>query len=107
MFKTYFDTLANCFRIPELRSRIWFTLFVLVICRLVALTPVPGLDGGLLSDAFDRLRENEANNPEGGPNLLGLYSMFTGGALERCAIGSLGIMPYISATIILLSLIHI
>ena len=101
MFKTYFDTLANCFRIPELRSRIWFTLFVLVICRLVALTPVPGLDGGLLSDAFDRLRENEANNPEGGPNLLGLYSMFTGGALERCAIGSLGIMPYISATIIL------
>ena len=102
MFKTYFETLANCFRIPELRSRIWFTLFVLVICRLVALTPVPGLDGEVLLKAFDDLREAEANNPDGSsPNLLGLYSLFTGGALERCAIGSLGIMPYISATIIL------
>jgi len=99
MFKTYFDTLANCFRIPELRSRIWFTLFVLVICRIVALTPVPGLDGEVLANAFEKLRESEVAGGE--PSLLGLYSMFTGGALERCAIGSLGIMPYISATIIL------
>ena len=56
MFKTYFDTLANCFRIPELRSRIWFTLFVLVICRIDALTPVPGLDGEVLANAFEKLR---------------------------------------------------
>src|SRR5262249_34667303 len=90
------NTFANCFRIPELKSRIIFTLVVLAICRITAMIPVPGLDGAALADFFDRTTRKE----EGG-GLLGMYSMFTGGALERCAVGALGIMPYISATIIL------
>jgi preprotein translocase subunit SecY len=96
MFKSIFNTFANCFKIPELKSRIIFTLVVLAICRVAAMIPIPGLDGAALQKYFD---DNAASQEGGG--LLGMYSMFTGGALERCAIGALGIMPYISATIII------
>jgi len=95
MLKTIFNTFANCFKIPELKSRIIFTLVVLGICRVGAMIPIPGLDGRALQEFFDK----NANTEGGG--LLGMYSMFTGGALERCAVGALGIMPYISATIII------
>lgn len=87
------NTFRNCLKIPELRSRIIFTLAILAICRVAALVRVPGLDGTALTRFF----EEQA----GHATLLGMYSLFTGGALERCAIGALGIMPYISATIIL------
>jgi preprotein translocase subunit SecY len=96
MLKTIFNTFANCFKIPELKSRIIFTLVVLGICRVIAMVPIPGLNGALLSEFF---AQNAAKQGAGG--LLGMYSMFTGGALERCAVGALGIMPYISATIII------
>ena len=97
MFKAIFNTFTNCFKIPELKSRIIFTLAVLAICRSVALVPIPGLDGAALSSYFEQL----AKQHKGDQGLIGMYSMFTGGALEKCAIGSLGIMPYISATIII------
>ena len=100
MFARYFQTLSNCFKIPELRSRIIFTLLLLLVCRLIAQVPVPGLDGFALSEYFKFLADKQSNEG-GGNSLLGMYSMFTGGAMERCALGSLGIMPYISATIIL------
>ncbi len=96
MFANVFNTFANCFKIPELKSRIIFTLVMLGMCRLVAMIPVPGLNGAALTDYFNHLASQS-----GGGGLLGMYSMFTGGALEHCAVGSLGIMPYISATIIL------
>ncbi len=99
MFARYFQTLSNCFKIPELRSRIVFTLLLLLVCRLIALVPVPGLDGAMLSKAFTDLADQASDG--GGTSLLGMYSMFTGGAMEQCALGSLGIMPYISATIII------
>jgi len=89
------NTFVNCFKIPELKSRIVFTLIVLAVCRVAAMIPIPGLNGAALTKFFDDM----AAKGDGG--LLGMYSMFTGGALERCAIGALGIMPYISATIIL------
>src|SRR5436309_560986 len=89
------NTFANCFKIPELKSRILFTLTVLGICRVAAMIPIPGLDGAVLAEFFDK------NATKEGGGLIGMYSMFTGGALERCAVGALGIMPYISATIIL------
>lgn len=95
MFASIANTFANCFKIPELKSRIIFTLLVLAVCRLVAIIPIPGLDGAALSD-FAAANANAAGN-----SLLGLYSLFTGGAFEQCAIGALGIMPYISATIII------
>ncbi len=94
MFKAIFATFANCFKIPELKSRIIFTVLVLAVCRMVALIPIPGLDGAALAQYF----EQNASKTGG---LLGMYSLFTGGAMENCAIGSLGIMPYISATIII------
>jgi preprotein translocase subunit SecY len=88
------NTFSNCFKIPELRSRIVFTLVVLAICRLMAVIRIPGLDGAVLQAFFDQHAGDSSS-------LLGMYSLFTGGALEKCAIGALGIMPYISATIIL------
>lgn len=95
MLQNIINTFRNCFKIPELKSRIFFTLIVLGICRVVAMIPIPGLDGAALADFFQK------NATKDGGGLLGMYSMFTGGALERCAVGALGIMPYISATIIL------
>ena len=90
MFKSIFNTFTNCFKIPELKSRIFFTLVVLAICRLAAVVRVPGLDGAELAAFFER--QSQAGN-----SLMGMYSLFTGGALEHCAIGALGIMPYMLA----------
>src|SRR5579862_1023377 len=94
MFRSIFNTFANCFKIPELKSRILFTLMLLGVCRLMAFIVIPGLDGTALANFF---KENEQSN--GG--LMGMYNMFAGGAYQNCAIGALGIMPYISATIII------
>src|SRR6185436_13628320 len=88
------NTFSNCFKIPELKSRILFTLVVLGICRLAAFVRIPGLDGAALFSFFQ-------SRGGGAGGMLGMYSLFTGGALENCAVGALGIMPYISATIII------
>jgi preprotein translocase subunit SecY len=92
MFRNIFNTFANCFKIPELKSRILFTLGLLAVCRLITMIRIPGLNGTALTEYF--------KHSQGGGGLLGMYNTFAGGAFERCAIGSLGIMPYISATII-------
>src|SRR5437879_2156178 len=94
MLSAIANTFSNCFKIPELKSRILFTLMVLAICRLAAVVRIPGLDGTALADFF-------AKHAASGASVLGMYSLFTGGALEHCAVGALGIMPYISATIII------
>src|SRR3974390_1623448 len=96
MLASIVNTFNNCFKIPELKSRIFFTVLLLAICRLVAFVRVPGLDGVALTEFFNRA----ASSGSGG-GMLGLYGTFTGGALEHCAVGALGIMPYISATIII------
>src|SRR5215467_3603601 len=90
------NTFSNCFKIPELKSRILFTLMMLAICRLEAFVRIPGLNGDLLTKFLE-----EKARTAGGGGVLGMYSLFTGGALEHCAVGALGIMPYISATIII------
>src|SRR2546428_762411 len=82
------------FNIPELKSRNLFTLMVLAICRLAAVVRIPGLDGDELARFFE-------THGGGAGGMLGMYSLFTGAALEHCAVGALGIMPYISATIII------
>ncbi|HMP82038.1 MAG TPA: preprotein translocase subunit SecY [Verrucomicrobiota bacterium] len=94
MYRSIVNTFGNCLKIPELKSRILFTIAILAVARLIAFVPIPGLDGAELKAFFDR-------NSAAGGGLLGMYSLFTGGALEHCAIGALGIMPYISATIII------
>ena len=92
MFRNIFNTFANCFKIPELKSRILFTVGILAVCRLMAYITIPDLDGTQLAKYF------AAN---GGNGLLNMYNTFAGGAYENCAIAALGIMPYISATIII------
>ena len=94
MFASIANTFSNCFKIPELKSRILFTLLLLAICRLAAIIQIPGLDGSTLNAWF-------ASRPSTGGGLMGMYGLFTGGAMEHCALASLGIMPYISATIII------
>jgi preprotein translocase subunit SecY len=94
MFRSIANTFTNCFKIPELKSRILFTLGVLAICRFLAWVRIPNLNGSALTDFFNHTAQT-------GGGLLGMYNTFAGGAMEHCAIGSLGIMPYISATIII------
>jgi preprotein translocase subunit SecY len=81
-------------KIPELRSRIFYTLALLFISRVGAHIPLPGLDPGPLQHFFT----DQATGAGGA--LVGLYNMFTGGALVKGAVCALGIMPYISAQII-------
>jgi preprotein translocase subunit SecY len=77
-------------RAEELKKRIWFTLGALLIYRLGTYIPLPGIDLAALQQAFQR--------QSGG--ILGIFNMFAGGAVSRMAIFALGIMPYISASII-------
>jgi preprotein translocase subunit SecY len=81
----------NITKIPELRSRILFTLGVLAVFRLAAHIPTPGINGGELSKFL----------LERGGAIMGFLDIFSGGALSRVTIVALGIMPYISASIIL------
>src|ERR1700719_232224 len=86
----------NTVKIPELRRRILFTLAVVVIVRLGAAITTPGVNQGVLQEWF---RTSLSQRTGGG--LAALFNLFSGGALENCAIFSLGIMPYISASIML------
>ncbi|MCW8848386.1 MAG: preprotein translocase subunit SecY [Melioribacteraceae bacterium] len=86
------ETFRNIFKIHELRDRILYTLALLVVVRLGAHVTLPGIDSYLLAEAM----ANQTSD-----NLLGLYDMFAGGAFSNAAIFALGIMPYISASIII------
>jgi preprotein translocase subunit SecY len=83
------NPIPNLFRVPELKEKILFTLFILLIYRFGAHVTVPGVDVGILRQQFGAL--------QGG--ILGIYDMFVGGGLSRATIFALGIMPYISASI--------
>ena len=86
------DTFRNIFKIHELRQRILYTLALLFIVRLGSHLTIPGVDAVLLSESM----KNASSD-----NLFGLYDLFVGGAFSNAAIFALGIMPYISASIIL------
>ena len=94
MFSNIFSTFANCFKIPELKSRILFTLGLLAVARVLAYVPIPGINGAALEAWM-------AANSHGAASILGMYNRFAGGAYGNCAVGALGIMPYVSASIIL------
>ncbi len=83
--------IEQIFSIPELRKRIFMTLFLLAVFRLGAHVPTPGVDGEALAQFFARASGN----------MLGFFNMFTGGALQRLTVFALGVMPYISASIIM------
>ncbi len=86
----------NSVKIPELRRRILFTLAVIVIVRLGAAVTTPGVNQGVLNEWFKSSLTERA-----GGGVAALFNLFSGGALENCAIFSLGIMPYISASIMM------
>src|SRR5438445_1603442 len=86
-----FEKLANIFRVPDLRKRVLFTLAMLAVYRLGSHIPTPGINTDQLQKAFEQ--------QSGG--LLGFYDLFSGGNLRRLTIFALGIMPYITASIIL------
>jgi preprotein translocase subunit SecY len=81
----------NVFKIPELKKRILFTFGLLIVYRIGVHVPVPGIDSTALASFFAQA--------EG--TIFGIFNMFSGGALERLSVFALGIMPYISASIIL------
>jgi preprotein translocase subunit SecY len=81
----------NLFKIPELRKRLLYTLGLLIVYRIGVHIPTPGIDAVALASFFAKAKGT----------LLGLFDMFSGGALERLSVFALGIMPYISASIIL------
>jgi preprotein translocase subunit SecY len=81
--------LANAFRVPELRRKMLFTLLIIGLYRVGSFIPVPGIDAETVKTIIQ------------GTDTLGVLNMFSGGALEQFAVFSLGIMPYITATIIM------
>lgn len=85
------QTFQNIFKVPELRKRVLFTLGILVVYRIGSQIPTPGIDAKAMSEFFGQLSGT----------LFGLYNMFVGGAFEKASVFSLGIMPYISASIII------
>ena len=84
------EKLRNIFVIPELRSKILFTLGVLMFVRLGAQVPIPGIDPEALRQTMESLNDT----------FFGLFNMFTGGAFGQAAVFGLGIMPYISVSIV-------
>jgi preprotein translocase subunit SecY len=85
-----FEALQNIFKIPELKKRVLFSLGMLAVYRVGCHVPTPGIDSIALSSFFKQSQGT----------LLGLFDMFSGGALERLTVFALGIMPYISSSII-------
>ena len=81
---------ANAGRVPELRRRLLFTFAMLAVYRAVVVIPTPGIDGRALAEFFEQMKD-----------VFGFVNLLSGGALEQFSIAALGIMPYISASIIL------
>src|ERR1700735_5644105 len=86
---------TNTFKVPELRNRVIFTLLMLVVVRIGAAITCPGVNVAVLQYWFAH------NASKGGNGVAALFNLFSGGALENCAVFSLGVMPYISASIMM------
>jgi len=89
-----FKTAVNMFRIPDLKKKILFTAFFLVLYRLGSFIPLPGVNASLLREFFQSANER-------GNTLFGLLDLFVGGNFERASVFALGIMPYITASIVI------
>ena len=88
--KKLIETIRNIYKIEELRNRILYTLGILLIYRLGSFIVLPGVDPHMLSNL----------QQQGSSGLMGLLNMFSGGAFSNASIFALGIMPYISASIV-------
>lgn len=86
---------ANCFKIPDLKKKILFTLGLIAVYRIGCYIPTPGINGQVVAEFFQRMSATT------GGSIFGIMNMFSGGALEKLTVFSLGIMPYISSSIIM------
>src|SRR5260221_14707064 len=87
---------ANCFKIPELRQRIIFTLCVVVVVRIGAAIPCPGVNTEILARFFHSVIEKDPNS-----SVIGMFNLFSGGALQKRPLLTLRILPHIRPTIML------
>lgn len=90
-----FSPLINSFKIPDLKRRLIITALLIAVYRVGCYLPIPGIDGAALAEFFARISKTQ------GGALFGIINMFSGGAMERLTIFALGIMPYISSSIIM------
>lgn len=89
-----FDSFRRIASVPELKHRIWFTILMLIVCRIGVFIPVPGINGELALAYFKQATG-------GGQNLFQLVDIFSGGAFAQMTVIALGVVPYISASIIM------
>ena len=89
--KRFIEAFRNLFRVPELRNRVLFTLALLAVYRIGAHIPTPGINTSVLDSLFQASQGS----------FLGIFDLFSGGNLRRLTIFALGIMPYITSSIIL------
>ena len=89
--------LVNVFKVPELRKKIFFTLALLTVCRLGVYVPVPGVNTQAVTESLKAIGEQTPTDDAGGlgTRMINLLDMFAGGALNRCPVFALGVMPYI------------
>ena len=85
------DSVRNIFSIPDLRKRVLYTFLLLGVYRIGANIPIPGVDTNAILAFFEQAKNT----------LFGLFNLFSGGAMEKMTIFALGIMPNVSASIIL------
>lgn len=96
MIAQFFKALTTCFKIEDLRNKVLFTLFIIAIYRIGCFVPTPGINGAALARFFEKMAETT-----GGGNVFTIMNMFSGRSLEKLTIFSLGVMPYISSSIIM------
>lgn len=88
----------NALKIKDIRNKIFLTLGIIALCRIASTIPCPGVNTHALNIYFDQFNQASGN---GAGMFFGMFDMFTGGALQKFAIATLGIMPYISASIVM------
>lgn len=89
------SSFINCFKIPDLKKKILFTLGIILVYRVGCYIPTPGVNGAALAEFFHRIDSTTAGS------IFGIMNMFSGRSLEKLTVLSLGIMPYISSSIIM------
>ncbi len=97
-----FSAFSNAFKVKELRTKIFVMLGIVALCRLAANIPCPGVDPQALKIYFDKYNQMSASGM-----FMGMFDLFSGGALQEFAVATLGIMPYISASIIMQLLVPV
>jgi len=89
------QSIANIFKVPDLKKKVLFTALILVIYRLGSYIPIPGINAEVLSNFLGAAAQS------GGGNLFGMFDLFVGGNLGKASVFALGIMPYITTSIVI------